>query len=69
MEKAGAEAKSQWIAQDTRKRVTAAVMVTACRIVAATRVIVMLGGHMGCDACFCILRLQPVGLCKASRGL
>ena len=34
MQKADAEAKSQWIAQDTRKRVTAAVMVTACRIVA-----------------------------------
>jgi len=34
MQKAGAEAKRQWIAQDTRKRVTAAVMGTACRIVA-----------------------------------
>ena len=34
MQKAGAEATSQWLAQDTRKRVTAAVMVTACRIVA-----------------------------------
>jgi hypothetical protein len=36
LQKAGREAKSQWIAQDTRKRVTAAVMVTACRIVALT---------------------------------
>ena len=36
MQKAGAEAKSQSIAQDTRKCVTAAVMVTACRIVAPT---------------------------------
>jgi hypothetical protein len=34
MQKASAEAKRQWRAQDTRKRVTAAVMVTACRIVA-----------------------------------
>ena len=34
MQKAGAEAKSLWRAQDTRKRVTAAVMVTACGIVA-----------------------------------
>ena len=36
MQKAGAEAKSQWIAQDTRKRVTAAVLVTAYHIVAPT---------------------------------
>jgi hypothetical protein len=34
MRKADTEDKSQWIAQDTRKRVTAAVLVTACRIVA-----------------------------------
>ena len=34
MQKAGAEAKRQSIAQDTRKRVTAAAIVTACRIVA-----------------------------------
>ena len=34
MQKAGAEATSQWLAQDTRQRVTAAVLVTACRIVA-----------------------------------